>query len=187
MSAFHLTGYHQMTIRLESPNAFPTLAAAMNSIPALGIRLEREAEAREREACNLSGMVNFLSYFIGSIMAAGAMMGALNSMYAMVEARRRDFTTLRALGFRSAGIATAVLVEAIMLATPGAIIGALVPWLIFNGHPVAFVGLNFSLAVPWQLVAFGIFWAVLIGLAGGFIPAINAARGSIPAGLRIDH
>lgn len=64
MSAFHLTGYQQMTIRLESPNAFPTLAAAMSSIPALGIRLEREAEVREREARSLSGMVNFLSYLI---------------------------------------------------------------------------------------------------------------------------
>jgi len=187
MTAFDLTGYHQMTIRLESPSAFSTLAEAMKHIPALGIKLEPESEVREREARSLSGMVNFLSYFIGSIMAAGAMMGALNSMYAMIEARRRDFATLRALGFRSTGIATAVLTEAIMLAAPGAIIGALIPWLIFNGNPVTFVGLNFSLAVSWELVAIGVLWAMTVGVAGGIIPAANAARTPIATGLRLDN
>lgn len=183
-AAFKRSGYAQMTILLESPASFADLSQALRGIPTFNIDLRRESEVRRQESRSFSGVVNFVSYFLGTIMAVGAMMGALNSMYAMVDARRREFATLRALGFASAAIALAVLVEGLILATPGAIAGVALPWLLFNGNEVTFVGLNFSLAVTADVAMMGMIWALLIGIAGGMIPASSAARVPIVNGLR---
>jgi len=182
-SAFNRDGYEQMTVMLASPASFGALAGALRSIPTLDMELKREIEVRQRQSRSLNGVVNFVSYFVGLIMAIGAMMGAANSMYAMVDSRRRDFATLRALGFRSSAILAAVLAEAVILAGPASLVGVLVPWLAFNGNPASFVGLNFSLAVTPGVAASGVAVALAIGLVGAMVPAFNAARVPIARGL----
>jgi putative ABC transport system permease protein len=185
-SAFKRGGFAQMTVVLDSSNSFGVLANALRKDPQLNVDLVSETSVRRQESRSLSGVVNFVSYFLGSIMAFGAAMGALNSMYTMVDARRRDFATLRAMGFDSAAIALAVVAEALLLAVPGALAGVFLPWLLFNGSAVSFVGLNFSLAVTPYLALCGILWALLIGAVGSLVPALRAARIPIAAGLRAE-
>lgn len=185
-SAFHRDDFSQMTVVLDSPGSLGVLADALRKDPKLDVDLVSETSVRREESRSLSGLVNFVSYFLGSIMAFGAAMGALNSMYTMVDARRRDFATMRAMGFDSVAIALAVVVEALLLAVPGAIAGVFLPWLLFNGSAVDLVGLNFSLAVTPYLVLCGILWALLIGAVGSLVPALRAARTPIAAGLRAE-
>ena len=93
-----------------------------------------------------------------SIMAIGAVFGALNSMYAAVAGRAREIATLRALGFRGLPVVTAVMLETMLLALLGGVLGALIAWLVFNGYTVSTLGNNFSQVV---------FQRVVPGVAGG--------------------
>jgi putative ABC transport system permease protein len=132
----------------------------------------------------VSGVLDFVAYFVGAVMAAGATLGAINSMYAIVDSRKRETATLRAIGFGVGPVILAVLTEAILLVLPGAALGALAAWLLFNGNTVSPVGLSFRLTVTPHLVGLGIAWALVMGLIGGLLPALRAARGSVTAALR---
>ncbi len=109
-------------------------------------------------------------------MASGAIFGALNSLYASVDARRREIATLRAIGFNNGPIIVSVLLEGMVLALPGAFLGALVAWVLFNGNVVDVAGLIFKLTVTPRLLWISILWAMTIGLIGASLPALRAAR-----------
>ena len=128
--------------------------------------------------------MDFVSYFVGVTMAIGATLGAINAMYAIVDSRRRELATLRAIGFGVWPVILAVLAEALILVLPGAAIGALAAWALFNGHVVSPGGMSFSLSVTPGLVMPGIGWALAMGLIGGLLPALRAANASVTQALR---
>jgi putative ABC transport system permease protein len=105
-------------------------------------------------------------------------------MYALVDDRRREIATLCAIGFGSFAIITSVLIESLLMALPGAALGAAAAWICFNGRHVSPAGLAFDLAVTPQVVALGVTWALCMGLAGGLLPALRAARLSVASALR---
>jgi putative ABC transport system permease protein len=123
-------------------------------------------------------------------MAVGAIFGALNTMYSAVSSRSREIATLRAIGFGPAPVVVSVFVEALLLSLVGGLIGALMAWLLFNGHAVDTNGggfrgqLMFDLAVTPGLILLGIVWACIIGVIGGLFPALRAARLPVAAALR---
>ncbi len=129
-------------------------------------------------------MLNFVGYFVGAVMAIGAVIGALNTMYCAVDARTREIATLRAIGFGGTAVILPVMIESLVLAVPGALLGAGAAWLAFNGHAISTVGLTFPLAVTPPLVATGVVFALVIGLIGGFAPSIRAARLPVATALR---
>jgi len=121
---------------------------------------------------------------VGSIMALAATIGAANSLYAIVDGRRRDLAILRAVGFSSTPIVASFLSESILLALPGALIGALVAWLLFNGLLASPLGASFHMAVTPGLALLGLGWALCIGLIGGLLPALRAARVPVTVAMR---
>ena len=100
------------------------------------------------------------------------------------DARRREIATLRAIGFGSGPIVISVLAEGIVLALPGALLGALIAWLAFGGNSVDVQGLVFKLTVTSALVVNGVIWAVAIGLIGASLPALRAAQVPVATALR---
>jgi putative ABC transport system permease protein len=123
-------------------------------------------------------------------MAVGAIFGALNTMYSAVAARTREIATLRALGFGSAAVVIALLFESLVLALLGGAVGGGVAYAAFNNFQAStmnwqsFSQVAFNFAVTPQLLLKGIVWATLIGLIGGLLPALRAARLPIAAALR---
>jgi putative ABC transport system permease protein len=105
-------------------------------------------------------------------------------MYAIVDSRKRENATLRAIGFGVGPVILAVLAEALVLVVPGAVIGAMAAWLLFNGHVISPGGASFALTVTPGLAAIGVAWAVGMGLLGGLLPAVRAARVSVISALR---
>jgi putative ABC transport system permease protein len=105
-------------------------------------------------------------------------------MYAIVDSRKREIATLRAIGFGVGPVILAVLTEALILVLPGAVIGALAAWFLFNGNVITPGGLSITLAVTPGLVALGIGWALAMGLIGGLLPALRAASVSVTSALR---
>jgi putative ABC transport system permease protein len=92
--------------------------------------------------------------------------------------------TLSALGFRPGPIVTSILAESILLALAGAFIGVALAWFFFNGFTASPFGFSFSLAVTIPIAALGIAWALAIGVVGGLLPALRAARVPVTNALR---
>jgi len=118
-----------------------------------------------------------------------AVFAALNSMYAAVAARGKEIATLRALGFGGLPVVTSVMTEALLLALAGGVLGAVIAYTLFNNLSVSTLGQNFTqvvfdFKVTPQLVARGLIIALIIGMIGGFMPALRAARLPVTASLR---
>jgi len=184
LSAFKLGGYWCVQVMLDSPAEFDPLKRALKANPSINVEVQTEAEFLVEKAKGITGVLDFVSYFVGGIMAAGATLGAVNAMYALVDQRRRDIATLRAIGFGSPSIITAMLIESVLLALPGAALGALLAALLFNGHHASPMGAALDLAVTPHIVALGILWALCMGLIGGLLPALRAARVPVATALR---
>jgi putative ABC transport system permease protein len=131
-----------------------------------------------------NGILNFVSYFVGAIMAVAATLGAANSLYAIVDGRRRELATLCAIGFSPWPIIASLLSESILLAFPGALLGAAFAWLFFNGLTASPFGFSFHLAITAPSVVLGIGWALAMGFIGGLLPALRAARVPVTTALR---
>ncbi len=184
MSAFGLNTYQMATVTLTSPGMYQTFKDALIGNPAIAVDVKTGLQHNKDEFGQLTTLVDFVAYFIGAVMGSGAVFGALNSLYASVDARRREIATLRAIGFSSGPLVISVLVEGIVLALPGALLGALLAWIAFNGNAVDVQGLVFKLTVTSKLVVNGIIWAVAIGLIGASLPALRAARVPVATALR---
>jgi putative ABC transport system permease protein len=183
-SAFGRNSYNTINVMLDSPGSFALLTKALQADPAFKVRAEREREVVEVSMGPLIGMLNFLTYFVGTIMALAATLGAVNSLYAIVDSRRRELATLRAIGFGNIPVVTSILIESIILAMPGALLGAALAWFLFNGFAASPFGFSFKLAVTLPIVGIGIGWALAMGLVGGLLPAVRAARIPVTFALR---
>lgn len=184
MSSFARTTYSRISATLASPDRFDALRSAVQADPSLHLDVQHQRDEVEQNFKPLNSLLDFVSYFVGTIMAVGATLGAVNSLYAIVDARRRELATLRAIGFGATPIFASVLCESVLLALPGALLGALLAWLLFNGLAASPFGFTFDLEVTPRLAALGIAWAVVMGLVGGVLPALRAGRVSVTTALR---
>ena len=185
LSAFGRDNYNQINVRLESPERLAQLTSSIEANPTLHVVVKSEAELTEEGTKQLNAILYFVSYFVGSIMAVAATLGAANSLYAVVDGRHRELATLRALGFGSVPIIASMMTEAILLALPGALLGVGLAWLLFNGLTASPFGVTFQLAVTAPIAAIGICWALAMGVVGGVLPALRAARVPVTAAFRV--
>jgi putative ABC transport system permease protein len=184
MSTFNRNTYNQVSVMLQSAASFDVFRGALQANPTLHLEAQHEREQMQDNFRELKGILDFASYFVGTIMAIGATLGAVNSLYAIVDSRRRELGTLRAIGFGSGAIIASILCESLLFALPGALLGGILAWLFFNGLSASPFGYNFQLAVTPLLGLIGIAWALGMGLAGGLLPSLRAARLPIATALR---
>lgn len=190
MSSDNGSTYASVTVLLDEPGSLRTLADSLMSNPALRVDVTRERDYFSRQSNTVTRLLSVLLYVVGSIMGVGAIFGALNTMYSAVSTRTTEIATLRALGFGSAPIVVSVLIEALLLAAAGGVLGACAAWLFFNGRTVsttqgtANAQLIFDISVTLQLAMVGIAASSIIGFIGGLFPAIRAARLPIATALR---
>ncbi len=188
-SSVERTGYSSAIALLTGPVDFTRFKDALTTDPQLKVDVQREPEYYAAQSKPLTKAINVVGTTVAIIMAIGAMFGALNSMYSAVAARGLEIATLRAIGFGALPVLLSVMIEALLLSLLGGVIGASLAWLFFNGHSVstlggAFAQVVFQLTVTRTLIITGIIWACLIGLLGGFFPALRAARLPVAEALR---
>ena len=189
LSAYRRNLYQSVVVRLESKDSFAAFKSSLTTNPQLSVDVMREHDYYAKQSQRMSNVLSFIAYVVGGIMAVGALFGALNTMYSAVSVRSREIATLRAIGFGASAVVVSVLIEAMLLSVIGALIGAGLAWVFFNGNVVSTLGSNFTqvvfrLAVGPSLVVLGIVWACVIGLVGGLFPAIRAARLPVATALR---
>ncbi len=183
-AAIDRNSYERATLMLRSLPDYEVLRAAVRANPTLHLEVRHEREFLAAQFKQFNALLDFISYFVGSIMALGATLGAVNSLYAMVDSRRRELATLRAIGFTPGAIIVSILCESVVLALPGAILGCVLGWALFNGLSASPFGFSFQLAVTPDLAVIGIVWALAMGLVGGLLPALRAARVPVTEALR---
>jgi putative ABC transport system permease protein len=184
MNALHRQGYNSILVRLTSPDSLGVFKRAMTINPAIQVMVTRHSDWYKKLADQSTTGLIIIAYVVGVVMAIGALFGCLNTMYAAVSARGREIATLRALGFSAFPVAVSVVVEAMLLAVTGALIGAAIAWLLYDGKRDAFGNTVFFLTVSRHLVGLGILWAVVVALLGGLMPSIRAARRPVVEALR---
>ena len=184
MSAFSRDTYSGLEVMLRSPADFAAFRAVVKADPAVHLYAQRQRKVVADNSKPLNSVLDFASYFVGTIMAIGGTLGAINSLYAIVDSRRRELATLRAIGFRPGTIVAATLCESMLLALPGALIGAALAWVFFSGLSASPFGFTFQLDVTPALVRLGVIWALVMGFLGGILPAVRAARIPVTAALR---
>jgi putative ABC transport system permease protein len=187
--AYNRQAFQSVTVKLAGKQGFKQLKAALAADPRLKLDVSTTHDYYAKQSEGLTKLINGLGLVIGVIMALGAIFGALNSMYAAVAGRAREIATMRALGFRGLPVVTAVMLETMLLALLGGVLGAAIAWLVFNGYTVSTLGNNFSqvvfqFRVSPELLWTGLKWALGIGLVGGLFPALRAARLPVTEALR---
>jgi putative ABC transport system permease protein len=168
-------------VRLETPTKFDGFKASIEQNRQLGLEAQREGEYYEKQSQGLSIFITALGSVIAFFFFIGAVIGATITMYASVSNRQREIGTLRALGFSRRSIILSFLFESVLLALAGGFLGALASMAL--GF-VKFSMMNFQ---SWSeiVIAFepnfaSIGWAIVVacamGVLGGFLPAVRAAR-----------
>ncbi len=180
---------NSVTVRLKSPSQFNAFKTALTTDPRFKVDASTTRDYYSRQSEQLTRLIRILGTTVGVIMAIGAIFGALNTMYAAVATRTREIATLRAMGFRGGPVVVSVLIETLLLAIAGGVIGAALAWAIFDHYTASTLGANFSqvvfeFRVTPALLAGGLKWALAIGFVGGLFPAMRAARMPVTDGLR---
>lgn len=180
---------NSLTARLTGPDAFQVFATALDEDPRLEVKVETTADYFARQSEGMTRVLRIIGIVVGSIMAIGAVFGALNTMFATVAARAREIATLRAIGFRGLPVVVAVMLETMLLAAMGGALGGLIAWLVFNGYTASTLAggvgqLTFEFQVTPVLLWNGLKWALAIGFVGGLFPAVRAAQLPVTTALR---
>ena len=186
---YQRSAFQSVTVKLAGKDGFQQLKGALAADPRLKLDVQTTRDYYAKQSEGLTKLIKILGTVIGTIMAIGAVFGALNTMYAAVAGRAREIATMRALGFRGLPVVMAVMLETMLLALLGGLLGAGLAWLIFNGYTVSTLGQNFSqvvfqFKVSPELLWNGLKWALGIGLVGGLFPALRAARLPVTEALR---
>lgn len=177
-------------VKLTDAKALNTFKAALASDPRLQVDVDTTLSYFSKQSEGMSKVMRVMGITVGSIMAIGAIFGALNTMFAAVAARAREIATLRAIGFRGVPVVVAVMVETMLLALLGGVIGGVLAWLIFNGWSASTLAMGstgqlaFTFKVTPELLWEGLKWALAIGFVGGLFPALRAARLPVTTALR---
>jgi putative ABC transport system permease protein len=188
--AYRRTMFQSVHARLDSAAAFSRFKDALTADPRLDVSVYREADYYAGQSEALTKLVYALGILICPLMVAGAVFGALNTMYSSVATRSREIATLRALGFGAGPVVISVLAESLLLAAVGGGVGAAFAYWAFNGFRAAtinwqsFSQVAFAFRVTPALLVLGTSIALVIGLLGGLLPAIRAARLPVATALR---
>ena len=192
MSAFRRSGFQSVTAALAdlTDSGLADLRASIARDRRLSINVLREPEYYAKQASILSKLIGVLGYSVATFMAIGATFGALNCMYSAIASRQTEIATLRAIGFGGAPVVVSVMIEALALALIGGVLGATLAYVYCDGASLSTLNFNtfsqvaFDFRVTPGLLARGLVWALLIGAAGGLLPAIRAARVPVTVALR---
>lgn len=177
MAARRRAGFAQVIAQLVDVKAFPEFQRWLTENPALTVSVERKTDYDLRTVRANTAFFTRMAWVIGAIMALGALFGTVKIMYGAVRARTREIGTLRAIGFGATPVVVSVLAEAALLGAIGALLGAAIAWLIFDGRDMWVWG-AFRLHVSPALWALGLVWALITSLAAGLPPALRA--GGLP-------
>jgi putative ABC transport system permease protein len=189
MPAFDRDSYSSVTIRLANPADFDAMKKRLESDPRLRVDVTRESDYYQLQSAQLANVIQVLGLFLVIVMAAGAIFGALNTMYAAVGARTREIGTILALGFTPNSVMASFMIESVLLCLVGGVLGCFLSLPIHGMSTgttnwATFSEVAFKFRITPGILAIGLAASIALGLLGGYFPARNAARRTVTDALR---
>jgi putative ABC transport system permease protein len=181
--------FQSVTVRLASPASFQQFKDAVTSDPRMNVDVTREIDYYAKQSTTMTRLITVLGGLVASIMAIGAVFGALNTMYSAIAERGREIATMRALGFSSGNVVLSFLFEALLISFVGGILGCLAV-LPLNGLTTntmnfqTFANVAFAFRITFDLLLLGVVFALVMGVLGGLLPALRAATRPVAVALR---
>ena len=181
--------FQSATVHLTSPDALQQFRDSVTSDPRLNVEVSREIDYYSKQSTRMTTLITILGGLVASVMAIGAIFGALNTMYSAVAERGREIATMRALGFGGPAVVFSFLIEALLISYVGGAIGCLAV-LPLNGLTTStinwqtFSHLAFAFRITPALLVGGIIFALVMGVLGGLPPAMRAALRPVAVALR---
>ena len=182
-------GCESLTLRLTNPSVLAGFDKDVRASPRVQLEMDSEPKYYENLAGPTAQALLGLAAFVAVVMGIGAVFGAMNTMYAIVAQRTREIGTLRALGFSRFSILFSFVLESVLLAVLGGLLGCLAAFTM-NGYTAgtgqtnSFSELAFAFKITPATLLVGIIFAVVMGFVGGLLPALRAARMPITRALR---
>jgi putative ABC transport system permease protein len=181
--------FQSATVHLVSPDSFNAFKDSLTTDPRLNVDVIREIDYYAKQSTVMTRLITILGGFVAGIMAVGAIFGALNTMYSAVSERGREIATMRALGFSTWNVLLSFLFEALLISFAGGILGCLVVlplngWTTSTMNFQTFSNIAFAFKITLDLLLLGILFALIMGVLGGFFPAIRAATRPVAVALR---
>lgn len=181
--------YQAVTVRLPSADAFDSLVSTLQHNPHIKVQAIRETDYYEKQSHTMTTLITVLGGLVAAVMGLGAILAALNTMYAAIAERGREIAVLRAIGFGGGAIILSFLMESLIIAFIGGVVGCLAV-LPINGITTGtmnwqtFAHLSFAFRITLDLMLLGILFALAMGVVGGLPPAWRASRARISSALR---
>jgi putative ABC transport system permease protein len=182
-------GSHSLVVRMKDAAYIPALDGWIQSQPQMQLRAVSERAYYQEQAGPMATTLKLLAAFVALIMGVGAVFSTMNTMYGVVMARTREIGTLRALGFSRRAILFSFVVESALLSLVAGVLGCLLA-LSLHGYPTGTRNLQtlselaFAFRVTPAIVAASLGFALVLGIVGGLLPALRAARLPIAAAVR---
>jgi ABC-type lipoprotein release transport system permease subunit len=189
MQAFRRPVYSSILFRLRDPSRFPELKQRIETDPRLTLEAYLEPDYYRKQSEMMATFLRILGLSLTLIFSFGAVVGAMITMYAAVANRTTEIGTLRALGFQRSNILLAFLLESLFLGFLGGILGLLCASVlqvisVSTTNFQTFSELAFSFVLTPRIVMQALAFALIMGLLGGILPAIRAARMNLVEALR---
>jgi len=182
------SSFNSIRLKLARGADVPALIQRIADDPRINLQAETEHDYYQEQS-GFAAKLRVLGMLVAAIMAFAAVFAAMNTMYAAVAARTTEIGTLRALGFSPSSIMTSFLLESSALAVMAGIIGILLA-LPVNGFSSKFNGaisaptLAFSFHITMAIVGQALLFALVMGIAGGWLPARRAMKMTVVTALR---
>ena len=182
-------GCESLTVRLTNPSVLASFDKDLRANPQMQVQADSERTYYENQSGGVAIALKILAAFVGIVMGIGAVFGAMNTMYAIVSQRTREIGTLRALGFSRFSILLSFVMESVLLAFVGGVLGCLIAipmngFTAGTGQTQSFSELAFAFKITPGIVIVGLSFAVVMGFVGGLLPALRASRMPITTALR---
>ncbi|MBF0327972.1 MAG: ABC transporter permease [Nitrospirae bacterium] len=189
MQAFRRPVYSSMTFKLRDSSEFAELKQRIENDPRLTLELKRETKYYEEQSAMMAKFLRILGISLTIIFSIGAVIGAMITMYAAVAGRTPEIGAMRALGFGRRNILFAFLAEALLLGAIGGCVGLFFASFmqlltISTLNFQTFSELAFTFTLTGEIAAESLIFSLLMGFAGGVLPAFRAARMNIVDALR---
>jgi ABC-type lipoprotein release transport system permease subunit len=181
--------FSSVTFRMKDPAQFAALEKELEKDPRLGVQVQREDLYYAAQSQGLATTIRVLGIFIVLVMAIGAIFAAMNTMFASIGARTREIATLLTLGFGPWAVMTSFVVESVLIALVGGIVGCLLA-LPVNGMATSttnfatFSEVAFAFRITPPILLAGMIFALGLGVVGGILPAWKASRLPLAAAMR---
>lgn len=185
MTAMRRNGFNSVLVRLDRSRSGAAFGDWLTANPALTVKADNQAAYYLRtHTGTTTRFFNSIACIVSAVLAVGALFGTVKLLYSGVRMRTREIATMRAVGYDAFPVAASVVLESVLLSLAGALLGACVAWLLFDGKQTSYYQDVFQLAVSPRSVLLGAGCALVLALLGGALPAVRAARLPVSAALR---